>query len=215
MDEVKLIWDRIKDTNNATAFMIALKLGLRAGEIYALRWSDIDFKDSTANITKQLQFQQGKWSFTTLKTANSYRKIKFDNEFKEYLLEVKQKQDEFRSLLGDMYKSNKVYNTLEKNENNNCVICVNDFINVKPDGEMLNTNSPKVITRICKEDFGIDFKIHNLRHTHATILLEKGQNPKYISERLGHSNASFTLKLYTHLTRAMDDSALDALNFKL
>ncbi|PEV10855.1 integrase [Bacillus thuringiensis] len=42
-------------------------------------------------------------------------------------------------------------------------------------------------------------KTHNLRHTHATILLKQGVNPKIISERLGHTDISLTLSIYSHV----------------
>ncbi|WP_370640499.1 tyrosine-type recombinase/integrase [Salipaludibacillus sp. CUR1] len=40
---------------------------------------------------------------------------------------------------------------------------------------------------------------HDLRHTHATIMLELGQNPKVVSERLGHSRVGVTLDIYSHV----------------
>lgn len=212
LDEIKMIWDRIKDTNNATAFMLAFKLGLRAGEVYGLRWSDFDFDNNTVNICRQLQNEKKRWCFTTLKTPNSYRKIKFDNELKQYLLNLKNTQNECVKFYGDSYKTNKI---LDKTNKIEMVVDISDLVNIKPDGEMLNTNSCKVISRIVKSEFNIEFKMHNLRHTHATMLLEKGINPKYITDRLGHSKMEFTLKLYTHITRSMDEQAIDALNFPL
>lgn len=212
LDEIKMIWNRIKDTNNATAFMLAFKLGLRAGEVYGLRWSDFDFNNNTVNICRQLQNEKKCWCFTTLKTPNSYRKIKFDNELKQYLINLKNTQNECIKFYGASYKTNKILDKTTKTETG---IEIPDLVNIKPNGEMLNTNSCKVITRIAKSEFNIDFKMHNLRHTHATMLLEKGINPKYITDRLGHSKMEFTLKLYTHITRSMDEQAVDALNFSL
>lgn len=212
LDEVKMIWNRIKDTNNAAAFMLAFKLGLRAGEIYGLRWSDFDFNNNTVNICRQLQNEKKCWCFTTLKTPTSYRKIKFDNELKQYLINLKNTQNECIKFYGSSYKTNKILDKTTKTETG---VEISDLVNIKPNGEMLNTNSCKVITRIVKSEFNIDFKMHNLRHTHATMLLEKGINPKYITDRLGHSKMEFTLKLYTHITRSMDEQAIDALNFSL
>lgn len=212
MDELKQIWKRIEKTNNAHAFMLALKLGLRIGEIYALRWQDIDFETNTVHITKQLQKQNKKWCFTTPKTSNSYRKIRFDNELKNYLLDLRDKQEFDKEFFGATYKSNKI---LDKTSKTETVIVVHDFVNKKEDGQMLNTDSCKFISTVCKSDLNIHFKMHNLRHTHATFLLEQGLNPKYVSERLGHSKLEFTLKLYTHITKGMDEQAVEALNFSL
>ena len=50
--------------------------------------------------------------------------------------------------------------------------------------------------------------IHGLRHTHATILLEQGVNPKVVSERLGHASPAITMDIYAHLTsNVMEEAA--------
>lgn len=56
-----------------------------------------------------------------------------------------------------------------------------------------------------------DFSFHDLRHTHATLLLKKGVNIKVISERLGHSSIQLTLDTYAHLMPDMQDTAIKAL----
>ena len=57
-----------------------------------------------------------------------------------------------------------------------------------------------------------DVRIHDLRHTHATWLLEAGVNVKAVSERLGHSNCRITLDTYAHCMKTMQDKAVEALN---
>ena len=51
-------------------------------------------------------------------------------------------------------------------------------------------------------------KFHDLRHTHATLLLKQGVNPKIVSERLGHSNISMTLSIYSHVLPNMQEDAV-------
>lgn len=51
-----------------------------------------------------------------------------------------------------------------------------------------------------------------MRHTHATILLEAGVNVKEVQHRLGHKDIQTTLNIYTHLTKKMEDEAVDVLN---
>ncbi len=53
--------------------------------------------------------------------------------------------------------------------------------------------------------------IHALRHTHATLLLQQGQNAKVIQERLGHANISMTLSTYAHVLPDMQEQASDAI----
>jgi integrase len=50
-----------------------------------------------------------------------------------------------------------------------------------------------------------DIRFHDLRHTHATLLLSKGVNVKVISERLGHSNIKVTLDTYSHVLPSMQE----------
>lgn len=209
-DEISILLGRSKSLALHSAIMLGVHLGLRAGECYALRWSDIDFEMNIVRISKQLQYEYRKWSFTTLKTENSYREIVFGETLRTYLLGLKTEQDENRNFLGVYYKNNVVYDKVNKKD-----VAVSDFINIKPDGEMLNTNSNRVLSRIVKkEDLlgGKEFKFHSLRHTHATVLLEQGLNPKLIQERLGHSKLDFTLKLYTHVTRKMEKATADAID---
>ncbi|WP_251861079.1 site-specific integrase [Clostridium sp. Marseille-Q2269] len=206
-EELKLINERLSTTNLQPAFQLGINLGLRAGECYALRWGDFDFNKNIVTINKQLQYYNKKWCFTSLKTKNSYRKIMFSNKFKDYLLSLIQKQKLSIDFYKDTYKKNIIIDTNHDNK----VIYVTDFVNVKPNGEMLNTYSHKIISRITKQDYGIDFKFHNLRHTHATFLLEKGVNPKYIQQRLGHSKLDFTLRLYTHITQNMNLQVINEL----
>lgn len=209
-DELQKLNERLRSTNLHMAYQIGINLGLRAGECYALRWSDIDLEAKTVKVYHQLQNYNKRWCFTTLKTQNSYRTIMFSDKFKEYLLAALEQRKLNMEVYGDLYKTNKVYDAI-----NDKAVVIEDFVNVKPDGEMLNTNSHKVIARIAKSEFNIDFKYHNLRHTHATILLEGGVNTRYIQERLGHSKLEFTLRMYTHITRAMNDQAANLLNSRL
>ncbi len=76
---------------------------------------------------------------------------------------------------------------------------------------MLTTNSIKFMSRIFKNDLGLDFRFHNLRHTYATINAENGISPRYVQEMLGHSKFEFTLKYYTHVTDKMSSLARNAL----
>lgn len=207
LDELHLMYERLATTNLQPAFNIGSNIGVRAGENYALRWSDIDLNNNFVKIDKQLQYYNKRWCFTTLKTKNSYRTVVFSNVFKQYLKELKKKQDMTKHFYTDCYKQNSIYDIRDKNKPK--TIKIDDFINIKPNGEMLNTYSHKVISRIMQAEYGITFKYHNLRHTHATLLLEKGINPKYIQARLGHSKLEFTLKLYTHITANMDKQAIN------
>lgn len=77
---------------------------------------------------------------------------------------------------------------------------------------MLTTDSQKVLSRISKDELGIEFKFHNLRYTHSTMLAEKGVNPKYAQERLGHDKLELTLRYYTHVTDTMHNQVAEIID---
>ncbi len=205
MDELKLFNERLATTNLQLALQIGINLGVRIGECFALQWSDFDFEKNTVRISKQLQDYDKAWCFTTLKTSNSYRTLSFPDTFKTYLLNVKKAQEDLALEYGIGYVRN---NTIvDRRTEKVSLIHVSDFINIKPNGQMLNTNSMKVASRIFSTEYDIDFKYHTLRHTHATMLIENGVNPKFVQERLGHSKPDFTLQIYTQVTTGMTEQA--------
>lgn len=57
------------------------------------------------------------------------------------------------------------------------------------------------------QTYSVEFRRHDYRHTHATKLLEKGCNPKYVQARLGHGKLETALKLYAHVTATMETTA--------
>lgn len=201
-EELSKMENRFQSTNLLTSFLLGINLGVRVGECFALRFSDIDWDKETIRIDKQLQYQDKAWSLIYPKTANSVRTIKLNKSIVEFLRNLHAQYEFDKKDYGLGYKINTV---MERRGKASKLIVVDDFINRKPNGQMLTTDSQKVLSRISKDELGIDFKFHNLRHTHATMLAEKGVNPKYVQERLGHGKLEITLRYYTHVTDAMHD----------
>ena len=208
-EELAKMEERYSTTNLIPAFKIGINLGLRVGECFALRFSDIDWEKQTIRINKQLHFQDKQWSFIPPKTACSVRTIKMGDEFVAYLKELQQQHEKNKKEYDVGYAIN--YITDRRGDKPQRII-VDDFINVKQNGEMLTTNSVKFMSRIVKNDLGIEFKYHNLRHTHTTMLAEAGVNPKYVQKRLGHSKLSTTLNYYTHITDKMDEEVANIMD---
>lgn len=208
-EELAKMEERYSTTNLIPAFKIGINLGLRVGECFALRFSDIDWEKQTIRINKQLHFQDKQWSFIPPKTACSVRTIKMGDEFVAYLKELQQQHEKNKKEYDVGYAIN--YITDRRGDKPQRII-VDDFINVKQNGEMLTTNSVKFMSRIVKNDLEIEFKYHNLRHTHTTMLAEAGVNPKYVQKRLGHSKLSTTLNYYTHITDKMDEEVANIMD---
>lgn len=209
-EQINAMTQRLQGTNVIVSYYIALNTGLRESEVFGLRWSDVDFEHKKIKVCKQLLFQDRKWCFCPLKTVNAYRSVNITDEFASYLKKLKAKQEDERALYGDGYKRNYVTDRLVRNKET--LLKIDDFINVKPNGEMLTSNSIKFLSRIIKEDLGIPFKFHNLRHTFASVLAENGVNAKYVQSMLGHSKLEFTLRYYTHITEKMSEQAIKAID---
>ena len=78
------------------------------------------------------------------------------------------------------------------------------FVFVREDGSYITPRTMQHVSRVIHNDLKIDnFDFHSLRHTHATVLLEKGAPLKYIQQRLGHKKIEVTINVYQHLTEEM------------
>ena len=73
----------------------------------------------------------------------------------------------------------------------------------------------RAFTKIIRKSGLGKLTIHGLRHTHATMLLEAGINPKVVSERLGHASVATTMDIYSHVLPDMQDQAALAIDLKL
>lgn len=165
-------------------FHLALTCGLRQGEILALRWEDIDFNRNTLFVRRSLSHDG--LEFTSPKTENSIRSIIFD-EF------TKQKLKEQQSLLQD--------------EKANCTEYIDlNLVAPTKNGKQVNPNDiDKLWRRLKKLSELPDIRFHDLRHTHASLLLLSNTHPKIVAERLGHSSIQITMDLYSHLFPNMQE----------
>lgn len=218
-EEFNALEKRLSSTNVQVPFAISKNSGLRASEVYALRWSDIDFENKTFKVTKQLQKRDGIWHLVPVKTTRSERIVYFGEEFSQYMQFVKKMQEENRKRLGKFYKSNKIKESMDKYHTElGEVITVEDFICVKEDGSMLSPDSNKVISRIAKE-MGLNFHFHMLRHYFASSLQQNGVDITVIRDCLGHSGLRTLLEVYSHCNEeqrrnasALIDSIMGAKN---
>lgn len=179
IDQIRKI---VKDTHHYIPFMIALHTGMRSGEVAALQWSDFDEINKTITIDKRLDFRATtkEWEFLPVKTSSSNRTIVIGDELISTLKSQRTIQKENKLRYGEYYTSN-------------------DFICTKENGDPVTTKTISRMSKMVKR-YDIDFNFHMLRHTHATMLLEAGVNPKVVQERLGHSTVSITLDTYSHIT---------------
>ncbi|WP_315117904.1 site-specific integrase [uncultured Clostridium sp.] len=177
-DEISFYLDRIKGHRLYNVTFLAAHTGCRVGELCALKWEDIDLVDSILNITKSMQRIKGKLTLKETKTPKSNRTITLFPSTIKFLKELKREHMERK---------------LEHGIDMDYVLCWEDgrpmdphYVSQKFPKMLAEYNLPKV-------------RFHDLRHTHATLLLKSKTNPKVISERLGHSTVAFTLDTYSHI----------------
>lgn len=178
-----------KAINNSLELIINLATcyGLRRSEILGLKWSAINFDGNTITINhkvtqatvdkKRVLVQKDK-----LKNKSSYRTFPLIPQVKDLLLKEIEKQS----------KNKKIYGNTYKNKDN--------YICVKDDGEIMK---PDTITRnfpkFLKQKGLKKIRLHDLRHSCASILLANGVPMKEIQEYLGHSSYNTTANIYAHV----------------
>lgn len=167
----------------------ALQTGMRRSEILGLRWTDIDFDKKTASINQTVLAINGHATVTErTKTKSSRRTISLSDDLVTLLREQRKHFLELKMALGRPSKCNLVFPS-----------------------QYLTPMSPDNLSHEAKKIFraaGLnDFSFHSFRHTHATFLIEQGVNFKIVQYRLGHSNFSTTMDIYSHVTPGMDKDA--------
>ena len=229
-EQLTAIFDRFPRSHPShLPLMIGLHCGLRLGEAYALTWDDIDLENKKISVNKQIQWRQykrsdeakradngkktdecGCWYFSSTK-FKSDRVIEMDDELFSLLSAEKQKQDDARAYFGERYTR---YYTTERREITNTPRADEiRFVLVREDGSYITPRTMQHTSRTIHYTLNIrDFDYHSLRHTHATLLLEKGAPLKYIQQRLGHKKIDVTLNVYQHLTDDLRKAGTDILN---
>lgn len=193
-DEISTLLDSLKNTEIYLAVLIALGTGLRRGEILALTWDCIDLENKTLTVSKTVEPTKNGLTVKSPKTHHSNRKISISDNIIIALNKELEKQNIQKSLLKENYM------------NNNLVFCRYNGDYYSP--TKLNHTFKKYIDNLNITKI----RFHDLRHTHASLLLKDNVNFKIISERLGHSNINITLDTYAHTYEATNISVAQNFN---
>lgn len=177
-----------------TAINLLVYSGLRRGEIGGLKWVDIDFENELITVNRALKYIPGQEVFEgSTKTNNSMRNIKLPSAVMHLLKEYKKWQSEERLKVGDQWHDN-------------------DYVFTRWDGSPMNLDTiSRYLKKFTKKNGLKSIHLHSLRHTNATLQISSGVDCKTVSSRLGHSNVSTTLNIYSHAVDAANAKASDAL----
>ncbi len=175
------------DRLHALWHLLALT-GLRRGEALALTWDDVDLEAGSLSVRRALIPNGREVVVCEPKTARGRRVVALDPQTIEVL-----KGQAARQLV-EQAKAKSWTDT--------------GLIFTREDGEALH---PEVVSRFFRQAVKRaalpTIRLHDLRHTHATLALRAGIHPKVVSERLGHATVSITLDTYSHAIPAMQEEA--------
>ena len=171
-------------------FYAALFTGMRRSELLALRWSDLDLLLCQVSVTRSLhQLHNREIVFRQPKTAKGRRLIALSPSNVAVLKEHQAAQIEQRRAVGM---------TLQDD----------DLVFSQPDGKPLLPDSITVAWRNLARRSGLKgIRLHDARHTHASLLLKQGVHPKIVQERLGHASIAITLDTYSHVAPGLQQQA--------
>lgn len=183
-----------EEYNYQLLFTCLFFTGMRLGEALALTWNDIDFTTQTIHITKSIYISKGISYISTTKTKAGMRRITIHKKLNDELIDWKKNQykllDNF--VTGDI-------NELQLFQNSPIVITKNA--------------TEKFYKKILKRDPNLKhIRIHDLRHSHASLLINQGEDYLVVKERLGHASITTTIDTYSHLYPSKQKSLADKLD---
>ena len=177
-----------------TAIMLLLYTGFRRGELCGLDWEDIDLNNGIIKVNKAALYSVEKGIYEdTTKTYISNRAVSIPTDMIKLLKQYKTEQQSQRLLMGDQW-------------------CDSGKVFTATNGSVIN---PDTLTswfkRFIRRNNLPDIHLHNLRHTVATLLIAAGVDIATVSTRLGHTNKTTTLNIYTHAIKSADEAAANTI----
>lgn len=162
-------------------YAVALGLGLRRGEALGLRWEDIDLDEGVLRVGQTLQRSSGGLRLVPPKTPRSARSLPLPEVCRSALRGHRARQGQERLTAGKAWEEWGLVFTTAR-------------------GTPLDpTDVSKGFARLCDQAGIRRIRLHDLRHTCATILLAQGVPPRVVMEILGHSTIHVTMNIYGHV----------------
>jgi integrase len=184
-DEIRALVDAAGTQRDRTLFMTAALTGMRQGELFGLKWSDIDWINNQIHVRRTYNHRK----FYDPKSRTSRRSIDLAPvlviELKKWKLACP-KSD--LDLVFPNRKGNPEYNA--------------NFLKRSFYPALLAADLPSI-------------RFHDLRHTYASLLLDQGENIKYIQKQMGHGSIQITLDIYGHLMNDVNQEAASRLGNRI
>ena len=204
---------RCKDKDVFTcAFLTACYTGMRTGEVCALTWNDIDFKNGIIhikhNVYDKKKDEKGKWYLGSTKTETGDRKVYISNTLLNALKNYKRKQSYLKKVYGSKYHYyhlEEVKNSYGKvieyriveNENHLLTLNTLNLVFTRENGLYSGTDITRYPYKIIHQELGIkNCRFYDLRGSYATRILKNGVEIRDVADILGHKNIETTENYY-------------------
>lgn len=170
----------VEEYNIKLLFTVLFFTGLRLGEALALTWKDIDFSCNTIHVTKSIYVNKGISHISTTKTKAGTRRIIINRKLSNQLSTWQRQQSELLAEYTDDTQSLQVF------QNSPVIITKNS----------IEKHYKKILER---DETLKKIRIHDFRHSHASLLINQGEDYLVVKERLGHASITTTIDTYSHL----------------
>jgi integrase len=170
-----------QDADYGPLVALALLTGMRVGEVLGLQWQDVDWERQTISVRRSVQKLKGYGLLVKEPKTRRGRTVTLWDQAIAVLRRTRAHQDEVRLKMGPAYD-------------------YRGFVFATPDGTPLDQQAVRrhFVKLLALAHLPM-VRFHDLRHTHATLLLAQDVHPKVVSERLGHSTIGITLDTYSHV----------------
>jgi integrase len=188
----------LRESQYGDFYQLGLMTGMRRGELAGLKWANVNLANQQLQVVNTLQRITGQGLLNGQpKTERSRRSIALSPDTVALLHEIRGRQITQQLEVSDAWTDSGYVFT--------------DASGMPVDPNLATRAFKKVVATA-----GLPkLTIHGLRHTHATILMEQGVNPKVVSERLGHASPATTMDIYSHVLPDMQEKAALAIDAAL
>lgn len=187
--EIAIALNAARGTTMYLPLLLELSTGMRRGEVLALTWDDVNFETKEITINKSAYAYKGERKVKPPKTASGIRTLTVSQNLIDELLIAH----------NDYLTNQNIYGL--RFTNSNLVICQEDGKPYHPDSMTTKW------CRFVRKNNLKPIRFHDLRHTNATMMIQSGVDYKTVKDRMGHSDISTTLNVYTHRTKKTDETA--------
>jgi len=200
-DGINKVLECAKETRFYALYYTALSTGMRRSELLALRWSDIDLTLGQISVSRSMHhLTNGETVFRQPKTAKGSRLIPLPPSLSLVLRDHKNAQIDMFLGMGRLLKED-------------VMVFTRLLMNPKTKQFEIQPLLPDTVTatwiKIVRRAGYPGVRFHDIRHSHASLLLTQGVHPKIVQERLGHSSIQITLDTYSHIMPGLQRAAAD------